>query len=119
MNQPITVEWLPATNVEDQIAQTRMDLDDAVSASDREVLAARLQRLQAERALIVHRQVWDMPSLAERHPEVLNWLMSRFEVHFGMMSEVIIEDLVERRVRPFATNDVRVALETLLVELTA
>ncbi len=69
--------------------------------------------------LAVHREVWDMPTLAETRPDVIAWLAQRFEVHFGMMSDVIIVDLATGRPTGHPTTDVREALLTTLTGLTA
>lgn len=70
--------------------------------------------MNAAQMLEVHREVWDMPTLAEAHPEILKHLDSRYEVHFGMMSDVIVIHKATRKTEGFATTDVREAVATLL-----
>jgi hypothetical protein len=75
--------------------------------------------LTATDVLAVHREVWDMPTLAETRPDVIAWLEARFEVHFGMMSDVIIVDKATGRPTGHPTTDVREALLTTLTGLTS
>lgn len=70
--------------------------------------------MNAAQMLEVHREVWDMPSLAEYHPEILKHLDSRYEVHFGMMSDVIVIHKEGREIEHFSTTDVREAVALLL-----
>lgn len=67
--------------------------------------------------LAIHRQVWDMPTLAAEHPTVLKHLASRYEVHFGMLrtgSDVVVVHVASGVAEDMHTCDVRVAVETLL-----
>jgi hypothetical protein len=73
--------------------------------------------LTAADVLAAHREVWDMPTLCESRPDVLAWLEARFEVHFGMMSDVIIVDKATGRPTGHPTTDVREALLTTLTGL--
>ena len=76
--------------------------------------------MTAAEMLAAHTECWDMPTLAERHPEVLTHLAERYEVHFGMVSEILVIDkttgvhewMKDLDGRP--CFDVRVAVETLL-----
>lgn len=64
--------------------------------------------------LALHREVWDMPTLMEQNEEILKHLDSRYEVHFGMMSEVIVIHKATREIEHFTTTDVREVVATLL-----
>lgn len=70
--------------------------------------------MTVEQMLATHREVWDMPTLAEKHPEILKHLDAKYEVHFGMFSDVIVYHRATRTPEGFETTDVRVAVETLL-----
>lgn len=67
--------------------------------------------------LAAHNETWDMPTLMESRPDILAWLSARFEVHFGIVSEVIIVHKATGKTRPTTTTDVRVALRDLLTDL--
>lgn len=75
--------------------------------------------MSAAEMLAAHKEVWDMPTLAEQHPEVLQHLASRYEVHFDMASQVVVVHKATGASERFATTDVRVAVETLLTRETA
>lgn len=64
--------------------------------------------------LAIHREIWDMPTLSRKHPEIIEHLADRYEVHFGMVSDVIVVHKDENRIEGFDTTDVRVAVDTLL-----
>lgn len=64
--------------------------------------------------LAKHREVWDMPTLMEQEPEVLQHLDSKYEVHFGIASEVIVVHRNPHKVEGFPTNDVREVVAILL-----
>ena len=64
--------------------------------------------------LAQHREVWDMPTLMETAPEVLQHLHERYEVHFGLVSEVIVVHRDTGLPEHFTTTDVREVVVTLL-----
>lgn len=77
--------------------------------------------MNASQMLALHTETWDMPSLMEQHPEVIEHLDRRYEIHFGMCSEILVihkdsgahEWMKALDGKP--CFDVRVAVETLLV----
>jgi hypothetical protein len=77
--------------------------------------------MNAAQMLAAHTECWDMPTLAEKHPEVIEHLSARYEIHFGMVSEVLVIDKVTgvhewmQALDGKPCFDVRVAVETLLV----
>jgi hypothetical protein len=76
--------------------------------------------MTAAEMLAAHTECWDMPTLAERYPEVMTHLAERYEVHFGMVSEILVIDKATGAHEWMQTADgkpcfdVRVAVETLL-----
>ncbi|MBS44495.1 MAG: hypothetical protein CMH83_15295 [Nocardioides sp.] len=64
--------------------------------------------------LDAHRLVWDMPSLAEIHPEVLAHLEARYEVADSGPADTGIRHLATGRVEVFATTDLRSVVDSLL-----
>lgn len=82
--------------------------DDACIDCKRTIQQARLE---------IHREVWDMPTLAESHPEILQWLAKRYDVDFDMAGQVVVMHRVGGmlfRVEHMDTFDVREAVDRLL-----
>lgn len=79
----------------------------------------------AAEVLAVHRETWDMPTFAERHPAMLEWIAERWGVLFpedftGQVYLYLVDLSDESQpVRKMDTTDVRVALEAVLVEEAA
>ena len=73
-----------------------------------------MSELNVNDVLEIHLKTWDMPTLANNNPEVIDWLAARAEVHFGMASEVIIVDKDTMRPNAYSTTDVRIALKSWL-----
>jgi hypothetical protein len=76
----------------------------------------------AAEVLAVHRETWDMPTFAERHPAMLEWIAERWGVLFpedftGQVYLYLVDlsDESQPPVRKMGTTDVRVALEAVLV----
>jgi len=70
--------------------------------------------LTAADVLALHVQVWDMPTLATEHPAAIAWLAERYEVIFGMLSEVALFDKRTATAVAYDTTDVRVAVQRAL-----
>lgn len=70
--------------------------------------------MTATEMLALHREVWDMPTLAEQHPAVLHHLAEHYEVHFDMASQVVVVHKATGAAERFATTDVREVVATLL-----
>lgn len=76
--------------------------------------------MSAAEMLALHTEVWDMPTLMEQHPEILKHLDSKYEVHFGMCSEILVIHKASgvhewmKALDGKPCFDVRVAVETLL-----
>lgn len=76
--------------------------------------------MNAAQMLALHTECWDMPTLAERHPAVIEHLSAKYEIHFGAVSEILVihkttgvhEWMQALDGKP--CFDVRVAVETLL-----
>lgn len=66
--------------------------------------------MDALTVLDVHLHVWDMPTLAAEHPEVVEWLHARWHVDFDMMSNVVLVERATGLATLHHTTDVRVAL---------
>jgi hypothetical protein len=79
-----------------------------------------MSTLTVEHVFRTHAAVWDMPTLAADHTDVIDWLMTRYEAHFDSASQVVILDKATGTATRHQTNDVRMALyDTLLKEVHA
>lgn len=65
--------------------------------------------------LAAHREIWDQPRLLRERPDILLWLMARYEVIFGMLSEAIVVDKRTGLRQPETYRDVREAVEAILL----
>lgn len=72
--------------------------------------------MSAEQMLKAHQEVWDMPSLAEKHPEVVGWLSQRYDVVFpeDFTGQVYVITKATGEMEKMGTTDVREAVTMLL-----
>lgn len=73
-------------------------------------------RLSAAQMLDLHREVWDMPTLTEQYPSIVEHIADRYEGHFDMFIVVPKDTGIPEG---FTTTDVRVLVETLLAREAA
>lgn len=71
-------------------------------------------QMTPQQMLARHNMIWDMPMLARHHPEILDHLAERYEVHFDSASQVVVLDKTTGTAERFDTIDVRVAVRDLL-----
>ena len=70
--------------------------------------------ITAESALTALESCWDVPRLVAERPDVAAWIEGRVEIHFDMVSDVVLVDKRGGAVIWCGTNDVRVALAAWL-----
>lgn len=72
--------------------------------------------MTSEQMLAKHREVWDMPTLGETQPEILDHLAARYDVVFPEMftGQVYVITKATGAMEKMGTTDVREAVATLL-----
>lgn len=74
-------------------------------------------KMSAQQMLEAHVAAWDMPTLAEQHPAVMDHLAAKYDVVFPEMfsGQVYVVHKAEgHRMEKMGTTDVREAVKTLL-----